>query len=79
MTQEAEASWTQVEAEPIMEDEEISTIEQEQPPISSKCKFQTFTLADLSPTKWRDKFQEFKPWVLLEAQKLRMQTREVLL
>ncbi|EXC14226.1 hypothetical protein L484_021723 [Morus notabilis] len=29
--------------------------------------------------KWRDRFQEFKAWTLLEAQQTRVQTRDVLL
>ncbi|KAL5575994.1 hypothetical protein UlMin_017693 [Ulmus minor] len=62
------------------DDEEISTTppSREAPPVPTG-KFQTFTLDDLPPSKWRIRFQEFRACTLLEAQKPRAQPRIFLL
>ncbi|KAL5548138.1 hypothetical protein UlMin_003369 [Ulmus minor] len=62
------------------DDEEMSTTppSREAPPVPTG-KFQTFTLDDLPPSKWRTRFQEFRAWTLLEAQKPRAQPRTILL
>ncbi|GMN70488.1 hypothetical protein TIFTF001_039529 [Ficus carica] len=36
---------------------------------ASNGKTQTFTLDDIPPSKWRDKFQEFKAFLILQIQK----------
>ncbi|KAL5577277.1 hypothetical protein UlMin_018976 [Ulmus minor] len=62
------------------DDEEMSTTlsSREVPPVPIG-NLQTFTLDDLPPSKWRTRFQEFKAWTLLEAQKPRAQSRTILL
>ncbi|KAL5564654.1 hypothetical protein UlMin_027818 [Ulmus minor] len=62
------------------DDEEMSTTppSREAPPVPTG-KFQMFTLDDLPPSKWRTRFQEFRAWTLLEAQKPRAQPRTILL
>ncbi|KAL5580723.1 hypothetical protein UlMin_013165 [Ulmus minor] len=52
---------------------------QAEPKASDQFMFQTFTLDDLPPSKWRTRFQEFRAWTLLEAQKPRAHPRTILL
>ncbi|KAM6599780.1 hypothetical protein CsatA_019389 [Cannabis sativa] len=65
--------------EPIIE-EEVSSEERHK---STKHQFSgkpnTFMLDDLPPNQWRSRFQEFRAWTLLEAQKPRAEIRDILL
>ncbi|XP_060964790.1 uncharacterized protein LOC133033738 [Cannabis sativa] len=66
--------------EPIIEEEEVSSKERHK---STKHQFSgkpnTFMLDDLPPNQWRSRFQEFRAWTLLEAQKPRAEIRDILL
>ena len=66
------------EDEVIDESESFPTIQEHQRSTQSS-KFTTFTLDDIPPSKWRQQFQEVKAWILVEAQRPIITTKEVII
>ena len=86
MTQQTRSSQTtnviEFVIEPIIDDndeEEVLSLEQKNSSKTSSGKFQTVTLDDLPPIKWRIWFQEFKAWTLLKTQKPKIKIKDILL
>ncbi|KAF4365976.1 hypothetical protein F8388_019220 [Cannabis sativa] len=87
MAQSAEEAYSQTE--PIVKSEDESEEDEEEAATknteskhhqkSKYSKFQTFTLDDIPPSKWRERFQEFQAWLSLETQKPQAQTGTILL
>ena len=76
MVQPAESN---SQTEPIITSEDESGNESTTPHVPQKRKskgsnFQTFTLDDLPPSKWRERFQEFQAWLSLKSQRTEAQT-----
>ena len=46
---------------------------------ASNGRLQTFTLDDIHPSQWRNRFQEFKAFLVLQIQKFNAQSCQILL
>ena len=60
---------SETEDEVFNEEQPRNDPPRQQPRATQNSKFITFTIDDIPPSQWRQRFQEFKAWIIIETQR----------